>query len=212
MIFPVGSSMCTKCRLNEGEKKKTEESLAGTTEATSDIEETLPLAMLLDEQVDKFTSSETEEDVSSVQWKHTNLNKEMEVVGYTPVKHAVENLKQVTRRVIQNLKSKYSQFIQGQTKTFVEATCSGQEDLFHEVIMKPVFASLSEDDFDKSYCAIQQDEFMNELVTAYSNSCDKVSKLQILSLVPDKYSKSSVMILLVAQNIKLKEPEKCDKL
>ena len=230
-VFPIGGSMCTKCRLQEGESMKTTESVKVFTES-SESDENLPLAMLQANPVEKSSessdenlplamlqadplekSSESEEDISAVHFKRTKLNEELGKKGYTPVKHAVENLDQVTPRVIQGLKRKYVQFVQSQTKAFVQATCPGQEMLFNETIMKPVFLSLSQEkslNFEQTP-TLQQDELMDELIRAYNDSKDKVGKLQILSLVPEKYSKTSIMLLFVSPNIKLNVPEKCVK-
>jgi hypothetical protein len=216
LIFPIGGSMCAKCRLEEGESMKSkkmppEASQNIPAEGSSEMEEDLPLAMLQDDPVEK--SSESEEDVSAVQWKLTKLNEEMGTKGITPVKYAGQSyltgqsLEKVTPRTVQSLKRKYTQFIQGQTRTFIEATCPGQETLFNETVMKPVLVSLSQDNVE--CISIEQDHLMNELITAYNDSTDKVSKLQILSLVPERYSKTTVMILFGCTKY---QAERCRKM
>ena len=213
-VFPFGGSMCTKSRLQEGESMKTTESVQVSTESSESDEklslamlsanpvekssessyENLPLAMLQADPLQK--SSKSEEDISAVHFKRTKLNEELGKKEYTPVKGAVENLDQVTPRVIQGLKRKYVQFVQSKNKAFVQATCPGQQMLFNETIMKPVFLSLSkEKTFNYEQApTLQLDELINELMSIQFSK-DKLGKLQILSLVPERYSKTSIMLL-----------------
>ena len=94
-VFPIGGSMCTKCRLQKGESMKTTESVQVSTESSESDEnlslammpanlvekssessyENLPLAMLQADPLEK--STESEEDISAVHFKRTKLNEEL---------------------------------------------------------------------------------------------------------------------------------------